>query len=66
MEALEDCRSAWTQDSRRAAAKTIEEKGVYLALSLNPISRYGDEQGRMLEEVTAALKECAAIAYPES
>jgi hypothetical protein len=66
MAARDDCAGAWTQGGREDALEVINDKGVFLAATLNPISRKADEHLALLEEVTEALRECRSITFPQS
>ena len=65
MEALKQCEDTWFQSRREDALKVIDRAGMYLAASLNPLSRGYDEDMQLLDEVTSALKRCGKIVYQD-
>lgn len=66
IEALELCETTWFQTRREEALDIISESGTFIATRLNPLSRTNQQDLSMLEAVTAALRRCREITYPES
>ena len=66
MSAFSDCKSAWFRKAKLSALEIIEDRGTRMALALDPMSEAHEEQMKMMDEVTAALQACSAIAYPSN
>ncbi len=66
MKALEDCGSAWTHKGREEALNIINDRGTFLAVTLNPVSVSAAEHMALLDDVTKALSECTRITFSDS
>jgi len=66
MKALQDCGSAWTQKGREEALNIINDRGTFLATTLNPVSVGAAEHMALLDDVTEALRECTRITFSDS
>ena len=65
MVASDECKKAWLQSTRKDALAVIEKRGTYIALSLDPLSASAERDGKLLEEVTNALRKCAELTFSD-
>ena len=51
--------------TRKDALAVIEKRGTYIALSLDPLSASAERDGKLLEEITNALRKCAELTFSD-
>ena len=64
MDASDACRKTTHKDVREEAVGTINHRGTYVALMLEPSDGPSAVHRRMLEEVTSALRDCVDLTWP--
>jgi hypothetical protein len=57
MNAHAQCISTWSQRKRTSALEVLQDRGAFMATTLNPISKDAQIHMAWLSEVTAALRE---------